>query len=254
MLDRLLTDLSTADLLFLVISAFIAGCARGFSGFGGALIFVPLASSVVGPKLAVPLLLIVDIVLTPGLIPKAWRNADRPNVGVMAIGAALGVPLGTWLLTHLDGAMIRWAIVGIVVALLALLISGWRYHGRPHTAMTVAVGMTSGLFSGAAQVGGPPVVAYWLGGAITPQTVRANIVLYFAVSSVLSIASYLVAGLITWESVQLSILIGPSFALGLFSGARLFSRANEATFRRICYSLIAAAAIIGLPALDGVLR
>jgi uncharacterized membrane protein YfcA len=248
------TGLPVSGMAFLIVSAFVAGCARGFSGFGGALIFVPLASSVVGPKLAVPLLLIVDVVLTPGLIPKAWRNADRPNVGVMALGAAFGVPVGTYLLTHVDGIMIRWSIVAIVVALLAMLMSGWRYHGRPYAGMTVAVGLTSGLFSGAAQVGGPPVVAYWLGGAFTPQTVRANIVLYFAISSVLSIASYLVAGLISWRSIQLSILIGPAFALGLFFGSRLFSRANEATFRRICYGLIAGAAIIGLPALDGILR
>ena len=117
-----------------------------------------------------------------------------------------------------------------------------------------AVGLTSGLFSGAAQVGGPPVVAYWLGGAFTPQTVRANIVLYFAISSVLSVASYLIAGLLTPETVFLSLLIGPTFALGLFTGSRLFTRANEVVFRRICYSLIAAAAIVGLPALDGVLR
>ena len=110
------------------------------------------------------------------------------------------------------------------------------------------------MFSGAAQVGGPPVVAYWLGGALAPQTVRANIVLYFAISSVLSITSYLIAGLITWETVQLSLIIGPTFALGLFSGARLFTRTNETVFHRICYSLIAAAAIISLPVLDGILR
>lgn len=98
------------------------------------------------------------------------------------------------------------------------------------------------------------MVAYWLGGNFTPQTVRANIVLYFAISSVLSVASYLVAGILTWETVQLSVMIGPAFAFGLFAGARLFSLANEAVFRRICYGLIAAAAIVGLPLLDGVLR
>jgi uncharacterized membrane protein YfcA len=247
-------DISTSGVLFLGVTALIAGCARGFSGFGGALIFVPVASSIVGPKLAVPLLLIVDIVLTPGLIPKAWRHADRSNVGVMAAGAALGIPVGTYLLTHVDGTAIRWAIVGVVVVLLALLMSGWRYHGRPHVGLTAAVGMLSGLFSGAAQVGGPPVVAYWLGGAFTAQTVRSNIVLYFGISSVLSIASYLLAGLITRESVLLSLLIGPSFALGLFAGARLFTRANETVFRRICYSLIAGAAVVGMPVLDSVLR
>jgi uncharacterized membrane protein YfcA len=252
--ELLFADISARGVVVLVVTALVAGCARGFSGFGGALIFVPVASAVVGARLAVPLLLIVDLVLTPGLIPKAWRNADRPNVGVMAAGAAVGVPLGTYLLTQMEGATIRWAIVGIVAVLLSLLMSGWRYHGRPHASLTAAVGLTSGLFSGAAQVGGPPVVAYWLGGNFTPQTVRANIVLYFAISSVLSITSYLIAGILTWETVQLALLIGPTFALGLFTGARLFSRANEIVFRRICYGLIATAAIIGMPLLDGVLR
>jgi uncharacterized membrane protein YfcA len=79
-------------------------------------------------------------------------------------------------------------------------------------------------------------------------------VLYFAISSVLSVTSYLIAGLITAESMMLSLTIGPAFAAGLFAGARLFNRSNELTFRRACYVLIACAAIIGLPALDGVLR
>ena len=186
--------------------------------------------------------------------PPDGHTLMMANVGVMAAGAVLGVPLGTYLLGHMEGTTIRWAIVGVVVVLLALLMSGWRYHGRPHPSLTAAVGLTSGLFSGAAQVGGPPVVAYWLGGNLTPQTVRANIVLYFAISSLLSVASYLVAGILTWETVQLSLMIGPAFAVGLFSGARLFNLTNEVVFRRICFSLIAAAAIIGLPVLDGVLR
>src|ERR1700730_12593677 len=54
----LMAGRSGRELLFLLASAFIAGLARGFSGLGAALIFMPLASSVVGPKLAAPLLLI----------------------------------------------------------------------------------------------------------------------------------------------------------------------------------------------------
>lgn len=247
-------DLSSAEIAILAGTALVAGCARGFSGFGGALIFVPIASAVVGPRLAVPLLLIVDIVLTPGLVPKAWGKADRGDVGLMLLGACVGIPLGTWLLTHLDGVTIRWCITGVVVLLLALLMSGWRFRGVPVGGITVAVGLTSGLFSGTAQVGGPPVVAYWLGGTMSPHVVRANIVLFFAGSSVLSVVSYLAAGLLTWNGVHLSLLIGPTFALGLFTGARLFNRASEVVFRRTCYGLIAGAAILGLPLLDGVLR
>ena len=42
--------------------------------------------------------------------------------------------------------------------------------------------------------------------------------------------------------------------VGVWFGASLFGRASEAVFRAICYALIAAAVLIGLPALDGVLR
>jgi hypothetical protein len=41
MLDFLLVDHSVGTLAALAASAFLAAVARGFSGFGGALIFVP---------------------------------------------------------------------------------------------------------------------------------------------------------------------------------------------------------------------
>jgi uncharacterized membrane protein YfcA len=247
-------DRSPRELLFLLSAAFIAGLARGFSGFGAALIFMPLASSVVGPKLAAPLLLIIDAVAVIGLIPDAWRRADRRNVGTMAIGAAVAVPLGAAVLAMADPLLVRWAIVLVVVALLALLASGWRYRDQPSTFLTIGVGAISGLFTGAAQIGGPPVVAYWLGGAIASAIVRANIVLYFAISTVLTGASYLVGGLITQPVIALSLSAGPLYGLGLYLGSRLFGRATETSFRRVSYGLIAAAAIVSLPVLDGVLR
>lgn len=52
-------------LAMFVGAAFLAGLARGFSGFGAALIFIPLASAIVGPRIASVVLLVVDGVLTP---------------------------------------------------------------------------------------------------------------------------------------------------------------------------------------------
>ena len=84
--DLLPPDLSPHGLAFLLATAFIAAMARGFSGFGAALIFVPLASTVVAPQVASPLLLITDAVLALGFIPtrsarptgaksRSWRSA-----------------------------------------------------------------------------------------------------------------------------------------------------------------------------------
>lgn len=254
-----IADLSIAGqsgnaILFLLAIAFIAGLARGFSGFGAALIFMPLASSIIGPQSTAPLLLIIDAVAALGLLPRAWLMADRRNVGTMTLGALVGVPLGTYALTRMDPLALRWTIVVLVALLLGLLMSGWRYHGRPATPLTIGVGGLSGFFSGAAQVGGPPVVAYWLGGGNNGQVVRANIVLYFGVSTALTMASYLGSGLITRPVIVLALVTGPLYGLGLYLGSRLFGRTSERGFRWTCYTLIAMASIVSLPVLDPILR
>lgn len=254
MLDQLTSGLTGGQIAFVLVAAFIAGLARGFSGFGAALIFMPLASAVVEPRIAAPLLLVVDAVATTALLPDAWRRADRGTVGIMALGAMAGVPLGTLLLTAVEPLAVRWAIVLAVAALAVLLASGWRYTGRPSAAATTGVGAVAGLFAGVAQIGGPPVVAYWLGTGTSAATVRANIVLYFAASTVLTGIAYLVGGLLTGRVLLLSVATFPAFAAGLWLGSRLFGRAAEAAFRRACFGLIAAAALLGLPVLDPLLR
>jgi hypothetical protein len=61
-------------------------------------------------------------------------------------------------------------------------------------------------------------------------------------------------GLINADAIRFSFLVGPVYGIGIAFGAALFGRASETLFRAICYVLIAAAVIIGLPVLDGVLR
>jgi uncharacterized membrane protein YfcA len=252
--DLLPPGLSIGALTFLLASAFVASLARGFSGFGAALIFLPLAATVVDPKIASPLLLITDAVLAVGFIPPAWRVADKREVGVMGLGAAIGIPLGTLILVRLDPLAIRWAIVVLAAAMLALLVSGWRYRGKPTPPLSFGVGAFAGLCSGAAQVGGPAVIAYWLGSTQPAAVVRANIILYFAISIAIAIITYTIAGVITLTVLKLCVVVGPAYALGLFIGARLFGVADESVFRRICYALIVVAVVVSLPVLDGVIR
>ena len=59
---------------------------------------------------------------------------------------------------------------------------------------------------------------------------------------------------ISGDAVRFALLVGPIYGIGVWFGASLFGRASERLFRIICYVLIAAAVVIGLPALDGVLR
>ncbi len=237
----------TTDIAILCVTALIAGCARGFSAFGAALIFVPIASRLIGPQQASPVLLIVDAIVALPIIFKSWPLARRGDVALMALGGFAGVPIGTWILKTGDTLTLRWLISALTAGMLVLLLSGWRYHGQPHKALTIGVGSISGLFSGIAQIGGPPVVAYWLGGDTKAAVMRASTFLYFAVGSAITMVSYGVGGLLTADVLKLSAYVMPTFAFGLWIGNRMFGFASEATFQRACLALIACALVTSLP-------
>jgi uncharacterized membrane protein YfcA len=248
------SDVSLNAAIAICAIAFVSGTARGFSGFGSALIFMPLASSIAAPRLVAALLLIIDFFAAAPLIPNAWKQADRKATAIMVCGALVGVPVGTYFLSRLEPVTTRWIISGFVLVLLLLLLSGWRYRGKDHATISVGIGGLSGFCSGLAQTGGPPIVGYWLGRPIASTIARANILLFFGASDFFSVVSYSLTGLITADSLKFSLVVGPVYAIGVWFGASLFGRASETVFRAICYVLIAAAVIIGLPALDGVLR
>jgi uncharacterized membrane protein YfcA len=254
MFDFLAVPIKPGQLAFLVVSALVAGLARGFSGFGAALIFVPLGSVVLGPTMAAPLLLAVDYVTSMGLIPRAVRLADRPSVLMTLIGALVGIPLGVYLLASYDPLLIRWAIVALVAMMLVLLISGWRYPGRPSSTAAVMVGGVAGVLTGVSQMSGPPLVAFWLSGTTTVNVVRANIIFFYAFATLVSAASYYWWGLLSFDIVRYALILAVPYGFGLWLGARMFGMASELTFRRVCYVMIAAAGIVSVPALDGVIR
>ncbi|MEP6826451.1 MAG: sulfite exporter TauE/SafE family protein [Aestuariivirga sp.] len=233
--------------LAVVFIALIAGLARGFSGFGAALIFMPMASVFIGPKLAAPLLMVVDGITTLPLIPKAWKRVSRQELLLLLSGAMAGVPLGTYLLRLAEPLVLRWIIVALAVAMLAILLSGWRYSGKPHASAAVITGALSGLFSGVAQIGGPPIVAYLLGGNREGDNVRATTIIFFLGTGVMTAITYVVGGLITSHVLWLALLCGPAYGLGLWLGTHMFGLASPQTFQRVCFAMIALSVVLSLP-------
>ena len=143
-----LDHLSLITLALTVLVAGVAGLARGFSGFGAALIFMPAGSALVGPAVAAPVLLVADGVLSLGFLPRAWVLARRARRRADGLGAIIGVPLGAFILRHADPLLLRWVIAGLASSMLLLLLSGWRYHGTPRAPVTAVVGAVAGLSAG----------------------------------------------------------------------------------------------------------
>lgn len=228
-------------------AALAGGMVRGFAGFGGALVFIPVAAAAVGPAVAAPALLLFDGIGTLPLLRRAWPAADRRVVLPMAAGALVFVPVGTFALLHLDPVPARWLISGLIVAAALLIGAGLRWPGPPRLGASLGVGGVAGFCGGLAQISGPPVVLYLLGGGGTAGATRANLFAFFGINTITSAVTYALSGLFSAEVVVLALLFGPVYALGLFLGSRLFPLAPERFYRRLALGLILAAAVIGSP-------
>jgi uncharacterized membrane protein YfcA len=237
-----------------VAAALVAGLARGFSGFGAALIFIPLSASVIGLRQAAPLMLLLELLAIVSLVRGAWHVAPRPETVPLVVGLVLGTPLGIWVLATADALALRWGVAGVILALLGLVMSGWRLRGGHGPAVPVAAGMVGGVLAGIATISGPPAMAYLLGRGLPARQVRAIFNLYLSAGDVLALAGCLFAGLVGPALLGPLAVTAPFYAAGIWAGSRMFGLASELTFRRICYGLIAVAAVLSLPVWDAMRR
>lgn len=245
-----------ADRRFLAAVAIcvLSGAVRGFSGFGSALIYVPLMSAVYGPRIAAASFLLIDFVTGLAFALGVWRRTVWREVLPMATAAVLFAQFGTLILLYVEPTTLRWFISIVVGVLLIVLASGWRYHGKPLLAYTILVGMLAGLMGGAVQISGPPVILYWLGSMHDVAVVRANFISYFAIFAAASSVTYAAHGLLTALAIALALVLAPLHIASLWIGAHFFRHASENTYRRVAYVIIAAAAIIGAPFFDRIGR
>jgi uncharacterized membrane protein YfcA len=231
--------------------AALAGLVRVFSGFGSALVYMPLISAVYRPTVAAPTLLLIDCICSLPFALHAMPQCNWREVTPVTIGGVVTLPIGALALLLVDPLSLRWFIAALVLAALAALASGWRYHGRPTLTASLGVGALAGFTGGAVQIGAPPLLVFWLGGNNNAVTVRANIMVYFIMQGALSMVMYFFSGLFSAQAIILSLLLGLPFAVAMAAGAYWFHGTSDALYRRAAYLIIALAALVSLPVFDG---
>jgi uncharacterized membrane protein YfcA len=252
-----MTDfLPSLDHAFWIVAALalIAGAVRGFAGFGAGMIMIPFVSALYGPKIGACSILVADGILTIPYLLKSIRFCEPRTVAPVALGSVIAIPIGTYLLTTMDPTPIRWAMAPIIAGLLAITLSGWRYQGIPKVGVSLATGAASGFLSGLIQLSGPPVIVLWMSGPFPPLTIRANIFVYFAIMSVVTVVCYTIAGVFSSGLLPVLVPMIPCYAIGLILGSRYFGKADPKLFRRVAVVLIGCSVITSLPVLDQVLR
>ncbi|HWT96994.1 MAG TPA: sulfite exporter TauE/SafE family protein [Terriglobales bacterium] len=232
--------------IWIVLTTFGAALVRGLTGFGSAMIMIPVLSAFLSPVVAVPILNLVDAVTSLPMLRPAMKQCRWREVIPLFLGAVVLMPLGVHLLQVVDPVLLRHVMAVLILGMAIVMAFGLRYQGEPNRFVSLAVGAVSGLMSGAIGLSGPPVILFWLGGQANAITARANVIAYFGLMTVALIATMIWNGLFTGQVIALSLVLMPVYALGLALGARGFRFASEHAFRYVALTLIAAVAVISL--------
>jgi uncharacterized membrane protein YfcA len=232
----------------------LAGVVRGVSGFGQALVFIPLAGLLYQPKFAVPLLWVADGLVTPLLLRPHARVAQWGEIVPLAIGGAVMLPAGIWLLNNLDAIVLRWAICSLVLLSTIGVAAGWRFRVTASRPVSLVVGGLSGLAGGATGMSGVPLVLFWLGRDTDAARIRSNVFVYLWLLGLVSLVAGAALGVVGSRVVLDGVVLAPGYAVATVVGNRVFHRGHgtsagerEAMFRRLALGLCASSAVAGLP-------
>lgn len=229
-------------------AALLGGFVRGFAGFGGALIFMPLAMVAIEPALAILVICALELPAALWLLRKLWSIVRLREILAIAVGAMIGSPLGVQILLVLDSTTVRWIICGLVLLAAALLASGWRYRRATPAAVSVLIGSISGVTGSIAAAALPPVALFWLSGRTEPVAVtRANILAYSVFVTVVVVFAMSVRGLFTAEVLSYAMIMLPLFMAAAWVGERYFVGTSDCRYIHAALLICAAAAIAGLP-------
>ena len=224
----------------------IAGLMRGYTGFGSSMLMAPVFAILFGPATAVVMIITMDVIVSAQLVPRALGEARWRFVVPMAGAAVAAMPLGAWILAALDAGLVTKGMAGLVLALVVVLASGWRYDGRRSLPLTLGVGALSGTLMASTSMGGPPVLIYMLTGRESARFNRANIIVYFAMTGLALICVMALSGFMTLRAAGTAPILTPVFALFTYFGARMFRHAEEKIYRRVALVFLAGVAIYTL--------
>lgn len=209
------------------------GVIHGYTGFGGALIIVPVLTFLFGPVEAIGMVGLITIFGAAQLARETAHQAKWRELIPIFLGIAAFTPLGAWLLYHIDAELIRRSMGAFIMVFALILLSGWSYSGRRGTFSSALVGIIAGGINGLTGVGGPPLGIYFLSSSYPVDVQRANIVMCIIVLIIAMIAAIAIGGGYSPLVIARALLIAPAYMFGVWFGSRLFCLAPKVYFKKI---------------------
>ena len=229
------------------LPAAAAGYVQGFTGFGFAVVFTPLAVLFISDAQQVVFLsLLIGAVLSVGVLVESRRDLQARRAGLLLGGAILGTPAGVAVLALVSPHLLR-----VIIAASALLVATlWLVRLPPPLVKENGAvwlgGLVGGFLNGSTSMGGPPPALIASIQRWSVQETRATLTAFNLASYVLGLAIAAVSGMAEADFLVGGLSLLPLAIAGSLLGGWSVRHVSKGAFRNALLGTVWLAGLFGL--------
>jgi uncharacterized membrane protein YfcA len=210
--------------LLIAAPLIIAGayCVFGMTGFGSAIIALPLLTHLLPFKFVLPMYALLDVTasLTTGI--RFHADIARRELAFLLPCLLAGMAAGVFLLIELPAEWILLALGIFVFSYGIYAVSEPETTWRLSRVWAIPVGLIGGAISALFGTGGPLYVTYLTARGLTAGQIRSSTATIFAITATTRIVLFAASGLYGQQGIFISALgLAPAMLIGLYAGHRL---------------------------------
>jgi len=220
---------------------FLAYGIRGVTGFGSALVAVPLLVQFMPISFVVPWTVSLDLLAALLLSAAGWgrRDVDWAEIRWLLPSAGVGIVLGLILLVRLPDTLLA-VLLGIFVLVFGVRTLLNLYGETPVSRWwAVPAGGVGGAVGALFAAGGPPFVIYLSHRIRDKARLRSTLSTLFLLEGGVRLGALALAGLLVQEGMAQGLMLGVAvMAAGLYLGHRVHLNLSQRQVLRIIGALL----------------
>lgn len=197
----------------------------GLTGFGAAIVAIPLLAQFFPLRFAVPMMLMFDLCAGALLGLRNHRQLNRPELLRLLPLLMVGMVAGVTLLVHVPERWLLFVLGGFVVAYAAWSLTTKAVPAPVSPRWAVPAGLVGGAFTALYGTGGPIYTIYLARRVADKTALRATIGVLILCTALIRLALFTGSGFYAQPGlVSLGFLLMPCALVGFLLGSRLHAR------------------------------
>lgn len=237
-----------ADMVLVLCILMSAYFIRGITGFGSALISVPLLALSQPLQLAVPLVLALDFTASLALGGTNAKKANWAEIKILLPFGMIGACVGAYALLTLPTTPVLLTLGAFTMFFGFRNIFGLQPVGRLSRAWAMPAGLAGGGAGALFGAGSPPYIMYLTRRLLDKGSVRATFSWLIAIDGGFRLGLFLFAGLLLNPQLQIAYVLGLiPMAAGLYMGNKVhLDMTSEGMFKVVGALLVLSGAMLFL--------